>query len=136
MQSIKCTFDKDERLKSRKIIHELFESGKILHNYPFKVLYAYRLSHESKFPAQIAVSVSKKNFKRAVDRNYIKRKIREAYRTNKHDLYSILTDRNQILYLFVIYTAKKDLAYSVIEQEIRSLISTLKQKVLNDLTNS
>lgn len=130
MQIIKRTFGKDERLKSRKIIHELFERGKILHHYPFKVLFAYSSVHESNFPAKIAVSVSKKNFKRAVDRNYIKRKIREAYRNNKHELYSFLTDRDQMLYLFVIYTAKNDLAYSVIEQEIRNLISTLKQKAL------
>jgi ribonuclease P protein component len=136
MQIINYTFCKEERLKSRKIIQELFEKGKIIHHYPFKILYAYKSTGESKFPAKIAISVSKKNFKRAVDRNRIKRKVREAYRLNKHALYSEISTSDQKVCFFVIYTAKKELEYAVIEKEIKHLIKILKQRVLNDLKNS
>lgn len=135
MQNINYKFCKEERLKSHKIIQELFESGKIVHHYPFKVLYAYKPKGESKFPVKIAISVSKKNFKRAVDRNRIKRKVREAYRLNKHTLYSKIVTSDQMGYLFVIYTAKKELEYAVIEKEIKSLIVKVRQRFLNDLNN-
>jgi ribonuclease P protein component len=136
MQNLRYTFCKDERLKSRKIIQELFEKGKIVHHYPFKVLYIYKPKNESKFPAQFAISVSKRNFKHAVDRNRIKRKVREAYRKNKHTLYSAIAKSDQILCLFVIYTAKDELEYSVFETEIKNMITKVNQKWLNDLKES
>ena len=132
MQTTKNTFCKEERLKSRKIINELFDRGKIIHHYPFKVLYQAKTKEkEEKYLAQIAISVSKKNFKHAVDRNYIKRKIREAYRISKHELYNNLSEGDQKLHFFVIYTAKDDLDFSLIEQEMKSLIKKINHKSLN-----
>ncbi|MCB2197351.1 MAG: ribonuclease P protein component [Bacteroidetes bacterium] len=136
MQNWRYTFCKDERLKSRKVIQELFEKGKIVHHYPFKVLYIYKPKNESKFPAQFAISVSKKNFKHAVDRNRIKRKAREAYRKNKHTLYSAIEMSDQMLCLFVIYTAKDEVEYTVFETEMKNMIRKIKQKYLNDSKNS
>lgn len=130
MQIIKQTFRKEERLKSRKIIKSLFDHGKIIHQYPFKVIYIIQKAPENNYPAQIAVSVSKRNFKRATDRNYIKRKIREAYRRNKHALYDELNKSDQRLYFFVIYTAKHDLHFIHLDQEIKNLIQKLKD-ILN-----
>lgn len=136
MQNLRYTFCKDERLKSRKIIQELFQKGKIVHHYPFKVLYIYKPKNQSKFPVQFAVSVSKKNFKHAVDRNRIKRKVREAYRKNKHTLYATIEKSDQMLCLFVIYTAKEELEYSVFEAEMKNMITKAKQIFLNDSKNS
>ena len=97
------TLSKNERLKSRKLIKNLFDCGKIIHHSPFKILYRFTKNENFNFPAQIAISVPKKNFKRAVDRNYIKRKIKETYRQNKQLLYKELNKNNQKLYFFVIY---------------------------------
>ena len=120
---------KEERLKSRKLIKSLFDSGKIIHQYPFKVLYSVKKNENKEHPAQIAVSVSKRNFKRAVDRNHIKRKIREAYRLNKQVFYEELTNSDQNLYFFVIYTAKADLEFTEIEIEMKNLLQKLQERL-------
>ena len=81
----KYTFPKDEKLTSEKVIQELFEKGSSFYLFPFKVFYmanpdpAYSLH-------QVLISVSKKNFKRAVDRNLIKRRMRESFRLQKESL--------------------------------------------------
>lgn len=129
MQIEKQTFRKEERLKSRKIIKSLFESGKIIHQYPFKVLYIIEKAHDNKYPAQIGISVSKRNFKKATERNYIKRKIRESYRQNKHSLYELLKICDQKLYFFVIYTTKNNLNFSELDIEFNALIQKIKEKL-------
>lgn len=120
---------KEERLKSRKSISQLFETGQVTHHHPFKVLFNLKEPEESEYPAQIAISVSKKNFKRAVDRNHIKRKIRESYRRNKHLLYDGLEKNDQNVNFFVIYTAKSDLDYVTIEKAMISLLSKMIYKL-------
>ncbi len=129
MQNSGQTFKKNERLKSKKLIEQLFKKGQIIHHYPFKALYLFSQDVDLLYPAQIAVSVSKRNFKKAVDRNYIKRKLREAYRKNKNNFYQVLTNSNQKLYFFVIYTAKTDLEYLEIEKSMQLLLKKLLRKL-------
>ncbi len=71
-----------------------------------------------KFPAQVLISVSKRNFKRAVDRNRIKRMIREAYRKNKFDTYTYLNSKNKKIVFSLTYLEKQELAYAEIENKI------------------
>ena len=125
MEVRRNTFNKEERLKSKKLIDYLFKKGKIIHHYPYRVIYDFTDNPDFKYPAKIAISVSKKMFKNAVDRNYIKRKIREAYRINKNILYSQLTENDQKLYFFVIYTAKQNIEYIEIEKAMKSLLHKL-----------
>lgn len=77
------SYPKAEKLKSKKIIDLLFTEGKSVSKYPLRLVY---LKHdfEEDVPLKIGVSVSKKYFKNAVDRNYFKRVLRESYRLNKH----------------------------------------------------
>lgn len=79
---MKQTFKKEERLSEKKLIASLFKDGKTFYKFPFKVFYR-KLEEAEDYPAKVLISVSKRNFKRAVDRNHIKRLIREAYRKNK-----------------------------------------------------
>ncbi|WP_459210219.1 ribonuclease P protein component [Aquimarina rhabdastrellae] len=120
---------KEEKLKSKKLIDSLFSEGKSTAKYPIRLVYR-ELDQESSFPIQIAVSVSKRNFKKAVDRNHIKRFLREAYRKNKY-LVQDATDRKFIfMFLYVgkdlkdfttINIKMKKLIEKFIEQEIKPL---------------
>jgi ribonuclease P protein component len=106
------TFRKEEKLNKEIWIQELFEKGSSFHLYPFKVIY---LPHpDTQYPiTQVLISVSKRLFKRAVDRNLIKRRIREAYRLNKHHLPA--TRQWLIAY---IYIAKEILPSSTIHAKL------------------
>lgn len=124
-------FSKQERLKSRKKIHELFNSGNIIHHYPFKIIWQFEKDENSLYPSKIAISVSKRSIKKASDRNHLKRKIREVYRRNKAVLYNSLQINDQNINFIVIYHATEDLKYLRIEKE---LIFTLK-KLIKQIDN-
>jgi ribonuclease P protein component len=107
---------KIERLSKKKSIQELFNKGSSFYLYPFKVIY---LSGSAQSTNQVIFSVSKRNFKKAVDRNLIKRRMREAYRLNK--LLVAGTPKFQIVY---IYTAKEALPFAQIQDK---MVNTLKR---------
>src|SRR5680860_1391084 len=85
----KFSFKKEERLCSKKIIDKLFSEGDSFLSFPLKVVFM-QTSLSVKYPVQAAFTVGKRNFKSAVQRNLIKRKIRETYRLNKFQLYHCL----------------------------------------------
>ncbi len=94
------SFSKAERLCSKTLFEELLSSEHSFVKYPFRII----LKHSSipgKYPARIAISVSKKRFKRAVERNRIKRLFREAYRLNKCEFYQQLTAGETLDILFI-----------------------------------
>jgi ribonuclease P protein component len=106
---IRFTFSKNEILRKKKDIKELFENGSSFFMHPFKVLY---LSHQGEKHHQVIFTVSRRTFKNAVDRNLVKRRLREAYRLNKY----ILSDNTEAKFSFsiaIIYIGKNvpDFAY-------------------------
>jgi ribonuclease P protein component len=107
----KFSFGKEERLSSEKDIQELFQKGSSFYLYPFKVLFIAP-SSPKKRPA-VLISVSKRNFKHAVSRNQLKRRIREAYRLNK----SILPAASA-LHIGFIYTPKEILSAKEISEKM------------------
>ena len=118
------TFKKGERLSRKKIIEQLFTKGKKFYVPGFKVVWLpYPL--EDGFPAQILISVSKRNFKHAVDRNLLKRRIREAWRQNKAGFYNYLVDKNNSCVISVIYMSKEIGSYQKIEQKIILVLQRL-----------
>lgn len=112
------TFKKSERLHKKKQIKELFDRGSSFYLYPFKVIHLIS-SEESDHP-QILISVSKRNFKKAVDRNLLKRRIREAYRLNKDQI-----NAGQNLLIAYIYTAKEILTFTEIQRKLIASIERL-----------
>ena len=111
---------KSERLSSQKQIQTLFTEGKSFRAPPIAIRYI-KLAEQGLDNNQILVSVPKRNFKRAVDRNRIKRQIREAYRLNKHLLDGI-EDKYAIAY---IYTSKKMVPYKDLENKLIECLSRL-----------
>ena len=101
---MRLTFGKQEKLKSRKLIERLFEEGKSVKKYPIRLVYL-QTDHTSDLPAQVGFSVPKRHFKRAVDRNRIKRLLREAYRIQKKNFTDSFTS---LLFLCLTFLAGKN----------------------------
>jgi len=97
-------FPKAERLKSRKQIDQLFAGGKAFSVFPVRTIYQF--TPAEKGILQVGVTASKKHFKKAVDRNRIKRLLREAYRLQKQDLFLQVKAAQKAGSLFFIYTDK------------------------------
>jgi ribonuclease P protein component len=124
MNTNRETFQKYERLCSRKIIGTLFENGHIFYNSLFKVVWDIE-SNTLPSPAQVAFSVSKRGFRLAVTRNLIKRRMRESYRKNKSVLYKHLTTENIQVAFVVIVRGNKIPDYLSIEKSIKEVIDKL-----------
>lgn len=119
----KFTINKDERLKSRKSIEQLFKEGKKIILSPYRVLYTINSSDEPSL--LFGTGVSAKNFKKAVDRNRIKRLIREAYRLQKNPLQEKIESKNIQLNVFFLYTAKELPEYDKVHKQIGILLNKL-----------
>ncbi len=126
------TLGKTERLKSRKHLEALFKGGKSFSHFPFRVYYI--LSSESKAevhtpPLVFGVGVGTRNFKKAVDRNRIKRLIREVYRLQKQLLVQKLNARGGRMDLFFIFTGKEIPDYSFLFQHMQTVLQQLEQRI-------
>lgn len=122
------SFNKKERLCSKKQIADLFETGYSFNEFPFKVVWKDILRENDDAKVKLAISVPKKNFKKAVDRNLIKRRIREAYRLNKKDLYDYFGNYNKQINLILIIINKEELSF----QEIEGKIIVILQRLINE----
>lgn len=111
------TYPKNERLKSKTTIGLLFSEGKSVSKYPLRLVYRQAQAN-SEEQTKIGVSVSKKYFKKAVDRNYFKRVLRETYRLNKHLL---LDNLDQPYSIMLFYQTKDRLSYQQINTKMIQL---------------
>jgi ribonuclease P protein component len=125
------TFKKQERLKKRKLIEQLFAEGKSITVFPIKLVYL-QIDHQSPYKIQAGVSANKRNFKKAVDRNKIKRLLREVYRKNKYVIYDSEHTKKHI-FMF-IYQGKNELDYHTLEEKMKLLIKKFLLK--NNSSNS
>lgn len=128
---MKFTYPKNERLKSKITIDLLFSKGKSVSKYPLRLVFVesdFGIPEDSNQMLKMGVSVSKKYFKHAVDRNYFKRVLRETYRLNKH----ILIDNLDKKYAFMFfYQTKERLSY----EEINTKTIQLFEKFVLQLKN-
>ena len=112
---------KHEILRSKKNIKELFENGSSFFLYPFKVHY---LPNPDSPNTQVLFSVSKRNFKKAVDRNLLRRRLREAYRLNKNILTIVEKDQFS-LSIALVYISRFKLPYKEIEDKLKQVFVRL-----------
>jgi len=117
-------FSKQERICNRDDFKFLFSDGKSFFSYPFRCVFTENQSDE--LLVRIAISVSKKKFKLAVDRNRIKRLIREAYRLEKRYLYKHIPSP-LTLNMLIIYTENKILNHKHIRNGMQGLMKKTKE---------
>jgi len=131
--AIKFTLSKTERLCSRKIIAGLYESGFFVSKYPIRINYMFTELPQKDIFLQGMVSVSKKKFSKAVDRNRIKRLLREVYRHRKHQLENRLIEANLPMAVAVIFTGTQKLDYwemeSIFNKVFIKLIAAVDEKI-------
>lgn len=120
-------FNKVEKLKSKKSIEALFKTGKTITSPPLRLL--YRKVESLEVPAKMTVAVPKKLIKRAVDRNLIKRRTREAYRLNKNDLLKKIAERNEQLEILFLYQSSEILEYNSIKKSVKFLLIKLAERI-------
>lgn len=118
------TLGKQERLKRRKLVEQLYLEGDSIKVFPFKMMYLKTI-HTSNFPVQVGFSVPKRNFKLAVHRNRIKRLMRETYRLQKGIIYNSTVDS----YVFMIsYLGKDELKFEDLYQKMEKLLRLFVEK--------
>lgn len=116
------------RLKSKKLFEEVFSQGKWIKSNDISVVY---LNVEPKpgIPLQAAFSVPKRKFKKAVDRNRLKRLLREAYRTQKQELEEVLKTSNKALVIVFVFTFTQLIEYDRVQTNVSQVLQTLLKHV-------
>ena len=123
-------FPKKERLDSRKQIEMLFGGGGSLSMaaFPLRVVYIKKERARGDVPVQLLVSVSKRHFKHAVDRNRVKRQIREAYRLNKQLLCDVVPETDQVL-MALVWLADEHYPAQEVEKRVVKLMQRMVEKL-------
>ena len=124
------TFKKEERLCNKKLIESLFHNGSSFLCYPFKASWL-QVDDVMPYPAQVLITVSKKRYKHAVDRNLVKRRIREAYRLNKQlHLYEQLDESGKRLVFSISYIGKDIVPYELMGKKMLKLLQQLSSEAI------
>lgn len=125
---MKFTYQKREKLKSQKLIEKLFLEGKSISAFPLRMIYL-QTTFEDGSKLKTGVSVSKRNFKKAVDRNRIKRLLREAYRLNKPEYFNNIPTSYALM---ILYIGKDATDFDTVNSKLKLLFSTFIEKISID----
>jgi ribonuclease P protein component len=122
------SFQNIEKLKSKKLIEQLFAEGKSLSAHPLRLIFI-EATFDEDVKLKVAVSVSKKNFNKAVDRNRIKRLLRESYRLQKHAYFNNITTQYAFM---ILYIGNDKPIYKQLEAKMKLLFEQFLIKVAKD----
>jgi len=128
------TLSRNERLKSRKQIDLLFRQGTHLNIFPLRVSFIAN-SEAREEPLQFGVGVSGRWFKKAVDRNRIKRLVRESWRVQKNGLKKILLEKQMSMIVFIVYTGRELPEYEDIRESTARVIENL-SRIANEVAQA
>jgi ribonuclease P protein component len=127
---INNSFVKAERLCSKILITNLFSKGsRVITQFPFRVLWQFVNETHTTHPAKVMVSVSKRNFPHAVDRNRIKRQMRELYRTQKHLLYEVLKHANKNIVISITFQSKTHLKHEELKVPFEQVLQRMMTQI-------
>jgi ribonuclease P protein component len=125
---MRYTLGREEKLKSNILIEQLFMEGERIKSFPLQLIYL-PVQYTSEFPIKVAFSVPKRNVKLAVNRNRIKRLMREVYRKNKY----LFSENIQKPYIFMfIYMGKEEVSYAKLELTLQKLSTIFLSKLTED----
>lgn len=125
---VASVLEKRERMVSRLLIESLFAGSRSMAAFPLRAVYKTRPCSKGDAPVQLLLSVPKKHFHHAVDRNRIKRQLREAYRLHKALLYEALPPDEQLL-LALIWLSDTQLTTREVEGRVLSLMQRMAEKL-------
>jgi len=120
------SFQKQEKLKHKKLIEQLFKEGKSISKFPLRLVYL-QFNHDGEKPLQAGFSVAKRKFKHAVNRNLLKRRMREAYRLNKQTIYPLISQKYILMF---IYLDKEILPSKVLHLTMEILLKKFVKRIL------
>ena len=122
----KHTFTKGERLCSKRLIDDLFHNGSSFFIHPYRV--TFRLTDKREHPVEVLFAVPKRRFPHAVQRNLLKRRMREAYRQQKHELYAHIGESTFTLTVAVQYATNKMTDYSLLYSRMANVLLRLQHE--------
>lgn len=122
------TFTKEERLCHRRDISTLFSKGNSFYIPGFSVKWCVT-DKKQEYPVKLLITVPKRYFKRAVDRNQVKRLIREAYRCNKNEFYQFLMDSDIQIHLGIVFTHRNIPSHKHTDEKISLILQQLKKEI-------
>lgn len=119
------SFTKEEKLCGIKAVSELFALGRTINMPPLRVVYRAISSDDSLHPVRVLISVPKRHFKKAVDRNLIRRRIREAWRKNKMPLIAVMSESGKRLEIALLWNDHEIRSYAIAEKCVIEVIERL-----------
>jgi ribonuclease P protein component len=122
------SFPQKEKLKSKKLIEQLFEKGKSINNFPLKLIYLKTVFEDNSI-IKTGVIAPKKSFRKAVHRNRIKRLMREAYRLNKHLVFNNIEGSFAFM---ILYLGKEMPDYQIVDEKMKGLLKKFYEKNLHE----
>ena len=130
------TFPLKEHLKSKSVIDRLYAEGASVTSYPLRAVFLEQSADKQESTAALLISVAKRRFRHAVDRNLMKRRIREAYRTEKHQFVESLENNNIKMAVAILYIDTQKSSTLFLKKKMGKLLSSILSKAGIQCENS